>query len=50
MLIVSFDGISAAYKNADEISLEAVAKRAVREQSGIAGTPEKLRTAYRIRS
>jgi hypothetical protein len=50
MLIVSFVRISAGYKNADKISVEAVGKRAIRPQSGLAGMPEKLRTAYRIRS
>jgi len=50
MLIVSFVGISAGYKNAHKISAEAVGKGAIREQSDLAGTPEELRTAYRIRS
>jgi hypothetical protein len=50
MLIVSFVGISAAYKNAHEIPAEAVGKEGTREQSGLAGTPGELRTAYRIRS
>jgi hypothetical protein len=49
MLIVSFVRISAGYKNADKISAEAVGKRAIRQQSDLAGMPEKLRTAYRIR-
>jgi hypothetical protein len=50
MLIVSFIGISAGYKNAHKISAEVVGKRAIRRQSGLAGMPGKLRTAYRIRS
>jgi hypothetical protein len=50
MSIVSFVGISAGYKSAGKISAEAVGKRAIRQQGGLAWMPEKLRTAYRIRS